>query len=61
MDGILDFITDYESGEATEDETLEGFAMLIRTGLAWTFQGHYGRVAASFIEDGLIDTEGNIL
>lgn len=42
----------YESGELGEDETIELFQHLIDSGLAWSLQGHYGRTAKEFIDNG---------
>lgn len=44
----------YESGALDEDGILELFAELVRTGLAWTLQGHYGRTAKALLDAGLI-------
>ena len=52
-------IIDYESGLLDEEETLELFTDLIKTGLAWKLQGHYGRTASSLIRSGVIDMEGH--
>lgn len=57
----VDQIVDYENGELSEDETIDLFAELVRTGLAWTLQGHYGRIANAMISQGLIDREGHRL
>jgi hypothetical protein len=53
MPTIIDQIVRYENGEMDEQETLELFDELIATGLAWTLQGCYGRMAQSLIERGL--------
>lgn len=51
----------YESGELDEQETVELFAGLVRSGLAWSLQGSYGRMAARLIDAGLISPEGEVL
>jgi hypothetical protein len=50
----------YEMGDLTYDETVELFAHLIKTGMAWSLQGSYGRTAQSFIENGVISREGKV-
>lgn len=57
----IDAFIRYEQGELGEAETLDLFSQLVRTGYAWTLQGHYGRTAMAMIEAGVIDREGNIL
>jgi hypothetical protein len=54
-------IIEYETGELNEEETTKMFAELIKNGMAWTLQGHYGRTATAYISAGIIDREGNIL
>ena len=50
----LDFIMRYEVwGIEDEEELVAGFQQLIDSGLAWSLQGHYGRMAAHLIEVGL--------
>tara|TARA_R100000152_G_C6739777_1_gene163626 strand:+ start:667 stop:831 length:165 start_codon:yes stop_codon:yes gene_type:complete len=49
---MIEKIIDYESGEMTEAEMVEFFQELINTGLCWKLQGHYGRTAATLIEEG---------
>lgn len=52
-------LADYESGELTEDECIDGFQQLIDSGVVWTLQGRYGRTAASLIRAGhCADTHG---
>lgn len=51
---VTSAIIAYESGELTDDEMLELFQELVRSGLAWTLQGHYGRTAVKLIDAGLI-------
>jgi hypothetical protein len=51
----LDQIIAYEQGELDEDAVLDFFQDLVRTGLAWRLQGHYGRTAHRLIAAGLIE------
>lgn len=50
-----------EGEGATEEEQLEAWAYLIKTGLCWSLQGWHGRAAASLIEGGRISKTGEIL
>ena len=49
----IDTITSYEAGELSDDETVAMIQDMINDGSAWTLQGHYGRMAAAFINAGL--------
>lgn len=51
----------FETGSLGDAETVELFAHLVRTGMAWTLQGSYGRAAARLIEGGILSREGVIL
>ena len=57
---LIDKIIAYESGELTDQQLVYFFAELVRSGMAWTLQGHYGRTAAALIDAGYIDREGNV-
>jgi hypothetical protein len=50
----LDKIIAYEDGELSFDETVELFQQLVDSGQAWSLQGHYGRMAEAFINEGLV-------
>jgi methyltransferase-like protein len=46
------FIMAYEDGQLEDEEIIEGFQELINSGLAWSLQGSYGRMAATLIDHG---------
>lgn len=58
---LVGLIMDYESGELEANKTLELFGELVRTGQAYSLQGHYGRQATALIEAGYISTSGEVL
>ena len=58
---FLDYIIEYEGGQLGDSDTLGLFSYLIKTGQAWTLQGHYGRTASRLIDKGYIDKQGNVL
>jgi|ETNvirnome_2_300_1030623.scaffolds.fasta_scaffold00977_20 hypothetical protein len=60
IDERTNLIMEYETGEITDANVLKLFANLIKTGLAWTLQGSYGRAAERFIEDEWITKDGKI-
>ncbi len=55
------YIMEYESGKISDAKILELLAHLIKTGQAWTLQGHYGRTAKQLIDGGYISKDGEIL
>ena len=46
---------------ASNEQTLELFSQLIKSGQAWTLQGCYGRQAMAFIRAGYISKTGELL
>jgi hypothetical protein len=57
---LVYYIIAYEEGELDADKVLELFAYLVKTGLAWQLQGHYGRIAAALVEQGIITEDGKV-
>lgn len=49
---VVSKIIQYETGNMDEAETIEFFQELIDSGMAWTLQGSYGRMARTLIEVG---------
>ena len=56
----IDKLIAFEEGELSDQETLELFAELIKSGECWSLQGFYGRTAEHFIQQKFIDRRGNI-
>jgi hypothetical protein len=57
---LVDNIIAYEQGELNDREVVCLFADLVRSGMAWSLQGSYGRTATALIKEGWIDREGNV-
>jgi hypothetical protein len=49
---LTDMIIKYEMGKLNDDDVIALFQELIDNGMAWTLQGHYGRMAKALIEQG---------
>lgn len=58
---IVNEIISFEQGELDENQTIELFARLVQSGMAWSLQGSYGRMATALINAGYIDKNGNVL
>ena len=56
----INYIMGYECGDLNDKETLELFSHLIKNGMAWSLQGHYGRTASELMARDLIDKNGDI-
>jgi hypothetical protein len=54
MNNLTERIVAYESGELTEEQTIQLFQQLCDSGLIMKLQGHYGRLAFQLMEAGLI-------
>jgi len=48
----VDDIVDYENGDMDWDRLVDFFQNLIDSGMAWSLQGSYGRMAEHLIEEG---------
>jgi hypothetical protein len=57
---LVDSIIAYELGELNDQEVVCLFADLVKSGMAWSLQGSYGRTANALIEEGWIDSDGNV-
>ena len=58
---LISAINDYEFGRLTFNEEVKLFSELVKSGKAYTLQGHYGRYAAELISLEFLDKDGNIL
>ena len=58
---LVDRVIAFEDGELSQEEVLELFSELLKTGVIYGFQGRYHREVAMFIDSGLLDINGNIL
>lgn len=51
---FIDNLIAYESGDLDDDNTIAFFQHLVDTGMAWSLQGHYGRMAEALIDAGYV-------
>jgi len=51
---LVDQVIAYESGQMSDEDAVVFFQMLVDTDMAWTLQGHYGRMAMDLIQRGLV-------
>ena len=58
---VTNQIIKYENDELSVKEEIKLVAELIKSGLCWKLQGHYGRLAQSYIDNGAISREGVII
>jgi hypothetical protein len=49
---VVDKIMDFETGNMNDEQIIEFFQELVDTGMAWTLQGSYGRMAQALIDGG---------
>ena len=52
---MLDMMMAYENGDLDMEQTVELFQKLIDSGLLFSLQGNYMRVARDLVDAGLID------
>ncbi len=57
---IVGKIISFESGEMSDEEVVNFFGHLVKTGMAWSLQGMYGRTATALIEGGFINRDGTV-
>ena len=52
MNDIVGQLIAFEQGDLDDTETISFFQQLIDSGMAWSLQGSYGRMARALIEEG---------
>lgn len=56
----VDMIIDYEAGNMDLGQIVNFFSHLVKTGMAWSLQGSYGRTARVLIDNGYLTPEGEL-
>ena len=57
---MIDKMMAYEEGMLDGAGMVCLFSELIKNGMAWSLQGHYGRMASRLIETGILTNDGDI-
>lgn len=57
---VLTLLIAFEAGDLSNADTLRLFSRLVKSGLAWTLQGSYGRMAHRLIADGWLSDDGTV-
>ena len=57
---MIDKIMAYEEGMLDGVGMVYLFSELIKNGMAWSLQGHYGRMASRLIDTGILTKDGDI-
>lgn len=60
MQDLVTRLIALDEGTLADEERVELFAYLIRSGLAWSLQGRIGREAADYVRGGVISETGEI-
>lgn len=60
MNDLASQIIAYETGELSGIEMIKLFSELVKNGMAFTLQGHYGRIATDLMRAGILDQYGEI-
>tara|TARA_B100000902_G_scaffold323158_1_gene316813 strand:- start:4295 stop:4495 length:201 start_codon:yes stop_codon:yes gene_type:complete len=58
---LQDLIIGYENDDLNLTQEILLFSELVKSGKAWSLQGHYGRMAEAMIDLKFIDKDGKVL
>ena len=59
MQNLAERLTEYESGELSQEQVVQLFQELCDSGIIMELQGHYGRLAFQLWEAGLITLDSD--